>query len=63
MTIELPQYLSDCERLEYIKIIHKMETCMKKTTGAYSEGYQDCLKHIEMFLSGAIKRVQYGKDN
>lgn len=62
MNIELPQYLNDCERLEYIKILHKIENIISKETGSYWEGFNDCLKYTEMFLSGAIKRIYHGGD-
>lgn len=62
MNIELSQYLNDCERLEYIKILHKIENITSKETGLYWKGFNDCLKYIEMFLSGAIKRIHHGSD-
>ena len=60
MNIELPQYLSECERLEYIKILHKLENITSKYNGEYWSGFRDCLKYTEMFLSGAIKKISYG---
>jgi hypothetical protein len=35
MTIELPQYLNDSQRLEYIKIIHKIESIASDEKGLY----------------------------
>lgn len=62
MIIEIPQYLNDSQRLEYIKILHKIENITSKETGLYWTGFKDCLKYTEMILSGAIKKISYGTD-
>ena len=35
MTIELPQYLSESERLEYIKILQQFDIIASNRTGLY----------------------------
>ena len=57
MEINLPQYLSNSERLEYIKILQKICMQLGKTSGVWINGYITALQHIEMFLSGNIKKV------
>lgn len=61
MEIQVPTIGTVTERMEWIKMLQNVSNYASHKGDTYNKGYSDAIRHIEMCLSGAIKKIRWNE--